>query len=792
MKFKQKHLLLAIFIISLLTYLYTLCPTIFFGDSAEIISAIAVNGVPHPTGFPTFLMLAKVFSLIPLGEMAYRINLFCALTSVLNVILVFLLIMRVNKNKIVSFISSLTYAFGATVWFHATYTQTYSLTTFFGLSSLLLAFKFIDSRKNKHLFLSMFLCGLGLGVHISMLSFVAAIFILLIFNDFNYFKKNVLKFASSCLFICLGLLVFMYIPFLSSKNPVINWDSPNTLSKFHYYITQKQWSSVMFARLGPHQTYEFVKRLFTFFTREFTIPGFLLIIHGIAIYFKKNRKLSFVILSGIFVNIFLLYAYGDYKHIEVLYRYFLPTYVFFAVFISVSLGHLFIKLKLFLQREFKTKEVRFFFKLFFLLLLPLLNFVLHFKFANKKHVTYAIDHARNLVTNLSDGDSLIVYIEDDVFPLLYLKHVLNETRGINIYDRYGNVFGDMYRLDHDVQSTTEQIEAYRRERDLEVLKSTQGSVYITDTVNHDLKYSNYGLYYKVKDEKEDEGSVISSDDLFSKYTTPLERTLYHDYKHREQFARYSIFKSRGYIVENRLGEAIESIETAVRVCPESWYIMETAAFIYNKLGNEERTFDIYKQASKTLSHHPEPAYNVCLIHLKRNQQKEAEKACRQALNADGNFIPAKQILDSLRSIKSQSKNIENQVNLDNLPQEASSSASQLLAMGISYGQQGNAEKAIENFEQATMVDDTNITAYINLGSAYMNLFPPKPAEARIAFERVISLDPSNALVYLNLGSICAYHLQDNDCVVQNWEKYLELEPNSPEKKKILKELERMK
>lgn len=57
-------------------YVQTTCPTVPAGDSGELIQIACDLGVAHPPGYPTWTMLAHLFSRLPLGgEAAWRINL---------------------------------------------------------------------------------------------------------------------------------------------------------------------------------------------------------------------------------------------------------------------------------------------------------------------------------------------------------------------------------------------------------------------------------------------------------------------------------------------------------------------------------------------------------------------------------------------------------------------------------------------------------------------------------------------------------------------------------------------
>ena len=47
-------------------------------DGGDLITAVAVGGVPHPTGYPLYLLISKIFQAIPIGSLAYRTNLLSA------------------------------------------------------------------------------------------------------------------------------------------------------------------------------------------------------------------------------------------------------------------------------------------------------------------------------------------------------------------------------------------------------------------------------------------------------------------------------------------------------------------------------------------------------------------------------------------------------------------------------------------------------------------------------------------------------------------------------------------
>jgi len=60
---------------ALALYGRTLAPDVLVGDSGEFQFTGPILGIPHPTGYPLYTLLGKAWSLLPLGTVAYRINL---------------------------------------------------------------------------------------------------------------------------------------------------------------------------------------------------------------------------------------------------------------------------------------------------------------------------------------------------------------------------------------------------------------------------------------------------------------------------------------------------------------------------------------------------------------------------------------------------------------------------------------------------------------------------------------------------------------------------------------------
>src|SRR5215471_14779307 len=146
----------AVLLIALALYSWTLAPTVTPTDSGELILAAYGLGVAHPPGVPLWIMLTHIASLVPVGNVAVRINLSSAVFSALACAMLTLVVAEIlitssffdaprRKNKAARqesntensdtrlFIfapavgAGLLMAFSRTLWAYATITEVYAL-----------------------------------------------------------------------------------------------------------------------------------------------------------------------------------------------------------------------------------------------------------------------------------------------------------------------------------------------------------------------------------------------------------------------------------------------------------------------------------------------------------------------------------------------------------------------------------------------------------------------------------------------------------------------------------------
>src|SRR6476646_1478321 len=81
---------------ALVLYIVTLSPSTAMWDTSEYMAAAYTVGLPHPPGNPFFVLLARVFAILPVApNVASRINLLAAISSAISAGFWFLITERV-------------------------------------------------------------------------------------------------------------------------------------------------------------------------------------------------------------------------------------------------------------------------------------------------------------------------------------------------------------------------------------------------------------------------------------------------------------------------------------------------------------------------------------------------------------------------------------------------------------------------------------------------------------------------------------------------------------------------
>jgi Protein O-mannosyl-transferase TMEM260-like len=157
-----------VFLSVFILYLVTLCPIIYVGDSPLFASASFSLGTAHPPGYPFYILLGKLGTLLPLGNIAFKVNLVNATFGGLSAFMTYKVVYYLTDNKYAAWSSALFLSVVPVFWTGSINAKgVYSLNTFLCLIIFLLIVRMLrsDGSLFRQLMLVAFLLGLGMGNH---------------------------------------------------------------------------------------------------------------------------------------------------------------------------------------------------------------------------------------------------------------------------------------------------------------------------------------------------------------------------------------------------------------------------------------------------------------------------------------------------------------------------------------------------------------------------------------------------------------------------------------------------
>jgi hypothetical protein len=152
-------------IAALALYVRTLAPSLLWGDSAEFQTLSYTLGMTHPSGYMTQIMFGKLFTYIPVGNIAYRVNLMSAFFGALAVADTYLIVRLLGGWRIPALSASILLALTEGFWWRALLAESYAPAAGMLASIWLLVLLWRNTGKRIFLFLAGLAGGLSLGIH---------------------------------------------------------------------------------------------------------------------------------------------------------------------------------------------------------------------------------------------------------------------------------------------------------------------------------------------------------------------------------------------------------------------------------------------------------------------------------------------------------------------------------------------------------------------------------------------------------------------------------------------------
>jgi len=462
-----------VFIVSFILFFITKIPTIYWWDSGLTISASYTLGVSSSPGIPVFVLLGRIFSIIPfLSEIALRVNLIIIISGALTATFVYLIITHILKKFIKDIstidgkflvyssgiIGSLALTFSYSFWRHSLYTQIYIFTLLITAILIYLILCWIDTndthRRKVLILLFSFLISLDFGILRYSILLIPAILLMVYLYERELFKDYYL-WLGAFIILVLGFSIHLTILVRSQMNPPVNFTAPDTLSRLWYLVSgQQYYKGGLFTRLFTRNTafwnVQFKEVFLRYFGWQFIgrgegielfslkglygIPFFTGII-GLLYYLYKNFKHFIILFVYFFTATVILVFYKNLRFplIRNLDYLFLGSYLIFAVWIGVGVFFI-LKMMILLtkNRGFLKDLVYSVFTIGFLLLIPGTMFRLNIQDNNLSNMYIAEDYGYNALSSCKKDAVLFTHGDNDTVPLWYNQIVKGIREDVTI------------------------------------------------------------------------------------------------------------------------------------------------------------------------------------------------------------------------------------------------------------------------------------------------------------------------------------------------------------------------
>jgi len=326
---------------ALVVYLATLAPGLTWAnngaDGGDLITAAVTGGVAHPSGYPTYLLLARGFLALPLGALAWRANLLSALCAAAAAAVVTRLVSQCSAApqpfaRVGGLIAGLAFALSPVLWSQAVIAEVYALHALF-IGLILLSLPLggpADSPPGRPWpdYLAGALFGLALGNHLTTLLLLPPWLLLAARAQGRWQPGRLLRRVGA---LVAGLLVYVYLPLSASQHPAVNWGRPVDWAGLWWVVSGTPYRALAFG-LPSAFVLNRVEAWASLVIAQFGLLGMAVAFYGL--FFGQANHTRVMGVTLWVLAVFSIFAIG-YNTVDS-YAYLLPAFMVLAIWLGLG------------------------------------------------------------------------------------------------------------------------------------------------------------------------------------------------------------------------------------------------------------------------------------------------------------------------------------------------------------------------------------------------------------------------------------------------------------------------
>lgn len=604
--------------IAALVYGATLAPTVGAGDSGELILAADSLSIPHPPGYPVWLLLARAAALIPIGAVAWRINVLSAALSAAAVGLFYLLALRVGIRRNAAALATAFFGASTLVWRSAVEAEVYPLATlvFLALGLLALRSREDDPAAPRYEALFFFAAGLAPLVH-QTLAAPALILAAWVFAR----APRAPRLLRAALFAAAGFSAFLVVPLRTAAAPAASFDHHPGFAAALGELLRTNYGAI---RQNPFR-FDFLGADVSGMGAEVAagvgIPAAFLAALGLLRIRRAGGVLPLVLAAAsIPAGLALLLVFTpDAEHLAQVAPFLAPV----AAVVCLAAGFGATELARGFPARWRPMAAA------ALAACALVTILVHARACDRTGFRLAERYGRDLVRDLPSGSTLIVDGDNETFLAAYATRIEHLRPDVTLIHRRGYLFGDPYGLRGVPRS---QWVGIAHEVDLERLEKADRPIYYAtppaDLVSAGVRFESAGLVHRatrtVAKSAADSSAAWLPPAGWPRSTDLLpgspER---YDYVTRKLAVSYSDAAARALWDQGRRVEAFAWFQDAAEVGYDNVGARLNLATAAATVGKPDLALSELLAARSLAPHDPDPAARLAIFMAAAGQYRDA-------------------------------------------------------------------------------------------------------------------------------------------------------------------------
>jgi len=429
---KKKKLIVAsgVWVIVTAVYSNTISRSVGFIDSGELATVGVTLGIAHPTGYPLFTLLARLFSMIPAAdEIIVRMNILSMLCTSLAAVFFFFFVLELQSKSekkdldgsiILSAIAALLLAFSSTFWSQSVSVEVYSLHLVLTTLIVLFFVKAVNTGEPRWWYVFAFVTGLAFTNHLTTVLLAPAL-VYWFFAEHGLNKIALRMIFRMAIPFAAGFSVNAYLPVRASQHPLLNWGNPQTVENIWWHFSGKQFRVWMFSSSDVAK--QQLEYFFSNLQNEFHVITLIIAVIGAVSLLFSNRRV-FIFVMVLFVS---CVGYSINYDIHDINSYFLLAFIAVVVFVVFGMEWI---VRQFKNRTGKTVVTGVF------CLVAILQVIENYRKTDQSSNYLVEDYTFTILKNLP-AHAVVLSTQWDYFvsASYYLQHVKNFRPDVIVLDK---------------------------------------------------------------------------------------------------------------------------------------------------------------------------------------------------------------------------------------------------------------------------------------------------------------------------------------------------------------------